>query len=99
MQVNDKYTDSSCYHILVAALTATSLPGFELNHVYVEEGIQGYTMAEDLTAVLTFTFRDGIELNFLSFQLHQTLSHDGTFFEVKGVVGNGLAYHNCEIDD
>jgi len=81
---------------IITIITILTTMGFETNQIYAEES-EGYKMAEDVKAVLTFTFRDGVETHeFPVFSMSSDfVSNDGTFFEVKGVVGNAPHLHKA----
>jgi hypothetical protein len=48
------------FGIIIISILALVSAGFENNHVFAEES-KGFAMAEDISAYLTFNFRDGIE--------------------------------------
>lgn len=75
-----------------------SISILENNLVFAESN--NYKMAKDVKAILTFTFRDGVEIHeFPVFSMTSDfVSNDGTFFEVKGVVGNAPYLHKA-LDD
>ena len=77
-----------------------SVTFFQTNTTFAEESSNNYKMAEDTKAVLTFTFRDGIETHeFPVFTMTTDfVSNKGTFFEVQGVVGNAPYLHKA-LDD
>jgi len=81
---------------IITIITILTTMGFETNQIYAEES-EGYKMAEDVKAVLTFTFRDGVETHeFPVFSMSSDfVSNDGTFFEVKGVVGSAPHLHKA----
>ncbi len=84
--------------ILASVLTISlvTLSGIAQPQIFAEES-KDYKMAEDVKAILTFTFRDGVETHeFPVFSMSSDfVSGDGTFFEVKGVVGNAPHLHKA----
>ena len=78
---------------LIAILSVTSVLNFE---AFAEEERE-YKIAEDVKAILTFTFRDGIETHeFPVFSMSSDYTSNGSiFFEVKGVVGNAPHLHKA----
>ncbi len=72
---------------LVAILSIALIPNFE---AFAEEEETGYKIAENVKSVMTFTFRDGVEVH--EFPVYSItddfVSSDGTSFTVRGVVGN-----------
>lgn len=83
---------------IITVITILTTMGFEINQIYAEE--TKYKMAEDVKATLTFTFVDGVEIHeFPVFSMSSDfVSNDGTFFVVKGVVGNAPHLHQA-LDD
>ena len=81
---------------VITVITILTTMGFETNQIYAEES-EGYKMAEDVKAILTFTFRDGVEIHeFPVFSMSSDfVSNKGTFFEVQGVVGNAPHLHQA----
>jgi len=74
---------------LVAILAIGTMS--ELNNAFAEEEQSTkYKMADDLEAVLTFTFRDGIEVhNFPIFRMGEDfVANSGISFEVQGVLNS-----------
>jgi hypothetical protein len=67
----------------IAALFA--LVSFELSNVFAEESRE-YNMIGDVTPVLTFTFRDGVETHsFPVFEMGESFTdNSGTSFSVEG---------------
>ena len=67
----------------------------EFDKVYAED--EGYTMAENVHANFTFTYRDGIES--YQFPVFKTTSdfvaNDGTTFEVEGIIGKSPHLHKA----
>jgi len=72
------------------------LSGITQPQIFAEES-EGYNMAEDVKAILTFTFRDGVEIHeFPVFSMTSDFVSDaGTYFEVKGVVGDAPYLHKA----
>jgi hypothetical protein len=80
---------------LFAILSIAMIPNFEA--FAEEEEKSGYKMAENVKAVMTFTFRDGVEIHeFPSFSMTTDfVSNTGTTFEVKGVIGESPHLHKA----
>jgi len=80
----------------VLIVSLVTLTGIAQPQIFAEES-EGYKMAEDVKAILTFTFRDAVETHeFPVFSMSSDfVSNDGTFFEVKGVVGNAPHLHKA----
>jgi len=78
-----------------AILSIAMIPNFEA--FAEEEEKSGYKMAENVKAVMTFTFRDGVEIHeFPSFSMTTDfVSNTGTTFEVKGVVDESPHLHKA----
>ena len=78
---------------IVALFTVTSLG---LSNAYAEESRE-YKMAGDVTPVLTFTFRDGIETHsFPVFNMGENfVSDSGVSFSVEGTVSNSPMLHKA----
>jgi len=76
---------------LVALFAFTS---FGISNVYAEEN-EGYKMIGDITPVLTFTFRDGIETyEFPVFEMGENFAdNSGVSFSVEGTVTNSPLLH------
>ena len=77
----------------VALFTVVS---FGLSNAYAEES-EGYNMVGDITPVLTFTFRDGIETHeFPVFKMGENFVDDsGVSFSVEGTVSNSPLLHKA----
>ena len=69
---------------------------FGLSNAYAEEG-EGYKMIGDVTPVLTFTFRDGVETHeFPVFEMGENFAaNSGTSFSVEGTVTNSPLLHQA----
>ncbi len=83
---------------LVLTISLVTLSGIAQPEIFAEETDEKqYKMAEDVKAILTFTFRDGVETHeFPVFSMSSDfVSGDGTFFEVKGVVSNAPHLHKA----
>jgi len=82
---------------LVAILSVTVLPNFE---ALAEEEETRYKMADDVSATVTFTFRDGVETHeFPVFKITSDfVSNVGTTFNVQGVVDKAPHLHQA-LDD
>ena len=78
---------------IVALLTVTS---FGLSNVYAEES-KGYKMIGDVTPVLTFAFRDGVETHeFPVFIMGENFVDDsGVSFSVEGTVTESPLLHKA----
>jgi hypothetical protein len=81
---------------LVAVLAIASVSG--LNNAFAEES-SGYKMADDIRAVFTFTFKDGVEIHeFPVFNMEDDYVADiniSPSFSVQGVVGNAPLLHRA----
>jgi hypothetical protein len=65
------------------------------NQVFAEETL-GYMMAEDVSAHLTFNFRDGIETHeFPVFETTNFVANQGTSFRVHGVINDAPHLHKA----
>lgn len=78
---------------IVALFTVTSSG---LSNVYAEES-EGYKMVGDITPVLTFTFRDGVETyEFPVFKMGENFAdNSGVSFSVEGSVTNSPLLHQA----
>ena len=78
---------------VVALFTVVS---FGLSNVYAEENTE-YKMIGDVTPVLTFTFRDGVETyEFPVFEMGENFAaNSGTSFSVEGTVTNSPLLHQA----
>ena len=76
----------------IVVLFTITLFGF--SNVYAEES-EGYKMIGDVTPVLTFTFRDGVETHeFPVFKMGENFAaNSGTSFSVEGTVTNSPLLH------
>ena len=63
---------------------------FSNSNAFAEEGNTKYKMADDLEAILTFTFRDGVEVhNFPVFKMGEDfVANSGISFEVQGILSS-----------
>jgi len=79
---------------LVAILSIALVQTFE---AFAEEGEPRYNMVENVKSVMTFTFRDGIEIHEFPVYSMTTdfVSNSGTTFEVQGVVRDGPLLHKA----
>jgi len=86
-----KNTKNIAIFSLVALFTFVS---FGISNVYAEES-QGYKMIGDISPVLTFTFRDGIETyEFPVFEMGENFAaNSGVSFSVEGTVTNSPLLH------
>jgi len=88
-----KNTKNIAIFSFIALFTIAS---FGISNVYAEEvktteeSSTVYKMADDLEAILTFTFRDGVEVhNFPVFKMGEDfVDNSGISFEVEGVLSN-----------
>jgi len=87
--------------VSILAITFVILLGVAQPEIFAEETDEKqYKMADNVKAILTFTFRDDVETHeFPVFSMTSDFVSDGsTFFEVKGVVGNAPHLHKA-LDD
>ena len=86
-----KNTKNIAIFSLVALFTFTS---FGISNVYAETS-EEYKMIGDITPVLTFTFRDGIETyEFPVFEMGENFAaNSGVSFLVEGTVTNSPLLH------
>jgi hypothetical protein len=86
-----KNTKNIAIFSLVAIFTSAS---FGISNVYAEES-EGYKMIGDVTPVLTFMFRDGIETHeFPVFEMGENFAdNSGVSFSVEGTVTNSPLLH------
>jgi len=84
------------FGIVGIAIISVVFTGFEINQVFAEE-TKGYIMADDVSTILTFKFRNGVEIHeFPVFKMTSDfVANEGTFFEVQGVVGNAPHLHKA----
>jgi len=80
---------------LIAILSITILSNFE---AFAEEEKTGYSMAENVRSVMTFTFRDGVEVHEFPVYSMTTdfVSNRGTTFKVEGIVGDAPLLHQAQ---
>jgi len=73
-----------------------TLGSFELSNAFAEES-EEYKMIGDITPVLTFTFRDGIETHtFPIFEMGENFAdNSGTSFSVEGTVTSSPLLHHA----
>ncbi len=83
------------FGIIAIVMIFAATMGFEFTPVFADG--TGYLMAEDISAHLTFKFRDGIEKH--EFPVFKTtadfVSNQGTSFQVQGVVSNAPHLHKA----
>lgn len=79
---------------LIAMLSITLLSNFE---AFAEEEKTGYSMVENVKSVMTFTFRDGVEVHEFPVYSMTTdfVSNRGTTFKVEGIVGDAPLLHQA----
>ena len=80
---------------VIAVLAITSITG--LNNAYAEEGSK-YKVADDVNAIFTFTFKDGVEiLEFPVFKMEDDFVNKNVSpsFSVEGVVGESPHLHRA----
>jgi hypothetical protein len=73
-----------------------TITSFGFSNVYAEES-EGYKMIGDVTPVLTFTFRDGVETyEFPVFEMGENFAdNSGTSFSVEGTVTDSPLLHKA----
>ena len=83
---------------LIAILAIGTI--MEFNNAFAEETTTKYKMADDLEAILTFTFKDGVEVhNFPVFKMGENVVvNSGISFEVQGVLSSAPHLHQA-LDD
>ncbi len=88
-----KHTRNITIFTIVALFTVVS---FGLSNAYAEEST-GYNMVGDVTPVLTFTFRDGVEAyEFPVFEMGENFAtNSGVSFSVEGTVTNSPLLHQA----
>ena len=81
---------------IFSIVTLFALASFELSNAFAEESRE-YKMIGDVTPVLTFTFRDGIETHtFPIFEMGENFAdNSGTSFSVEGTVTSSPLLHNA----
>ena len=81
---------------IFSILGLLTLVSFTSSNVYAEEN-PGYKMIGDITPVLTFTFRDGVETyKFPVFEMGENFAdNSGTSFSVEGTVINSPLLHKA----
>ena len=79
---------------LIVILSVVLIPNFE---AFAEEEQTDYKIIEDVKSVVTFTFRDGVEVHEFPFYSMTTdfISNDGSTFKVQGVVGDAPHLHKA----
>ena len=93
-----KLLDLKNFFLPLAIMLTLGFFSFEVNQVFAEDN-QGYLMAEDTSAHLTFMFRDGTETHeFPIFSSNSFTDNTGTFFHVQGVIKDGPLLHKA-LDD
>ena len=82
-----KNTKNIAIFSIVALFTLIS---FSNSNAFAEEGSTKYKMADDVEAIFTFTFRDGIEIhNFPIFKMGEDfVDNRGISFEVQGILNS-----------
>jgi len=80
---------------LIAMLSITIFSNFD---AFAEEEKTGYNMVENVKSVMTFTFRDGVEVHEFPVYSMTTdfVSNRGTTFKVEGVVGDAPLLHQAQ---
>ena len=80
---------------IVFAFALSGIVIFENNQVFAEESL-GYMMAEDVSAHITFNFRDGVETHeFPVFETTNFVANQGTAFRVHGVINDAPHLHQA----
>jgi len=90
-------TIKNAKHIVMFSIIALfTLSSVELSNAFAEENIE-YKMIGDVTPVLTFTFRDGIEIyEFPVFEMNENfVDNSGVSFSVVGTVTNSPLLHEA----
>ena len=84
---------------VLSCILAVSIITIGMSNVYAEE-IRNYKMVGDVSPVLTFTFRDGVETyEFPVFEMGENfVSNSGATFSVEGTVVNSPLLHKA-MDD
>jgi len=79
---------------LFAIFSIAMIPNYES---FAEEEKSGYKIAENVKTVMTFTFRDGVEIyEFPTYSMTTDfVSNTGTTFQVKGVIGESPHLHKA----
>lgn len=82
-------------NIAIFSMTVLIAASLGISNVYAEEA--NYKMVGDVVPVLTFTFRDGVEIHtFPVFNMEEDLvDNAGTSFTVEGVVKNAPLLHKA----
>ena len=82
---------------LIAVISITTLPNYD---AFAEDEQPKYKMVENVKSVITFHFRDGVEVHeFPVFEMTTNfVSNTFTTFEVEGVVGDAPYLHKA-LDD
>ena len=81
--------------VIIVLVTLSLVLGFENNQAFAERTM-GYMMAEDVSAHLTFNFRDGVEKHeFPVFKTTDFLSNEGTFFQVQRDIDDAPHLHKA----
>ena len=78
---------------LFALLSTVMIPNFD---AFAEDETE-YNVVEDVKSIMTFTFRDGVEIHEFPVYSMTTdfVSNTGTTFQVQGVVGNAPHLHKA----
>ncbi|MFQ5476806.1 MAG: hypothetical protein ACE5DT_07250 [Nitrosopumilus sp.] len=82
--------------VIFSFVALFTLGSFEFSNVYAEES-EGYKMIGDVSPVLTFTFRDGVETyEFPVFKMGENFAdNSGVSFSVEGTVTNSPLLHHA----
>ena len=93
-------TNSNFQKIATLSIVAVFAISIGVSDAFAEEDSK-YKMADDVSAKLTFTFRDGVETHeFPVFKMTSDfVSNIGTTFNVQGVVGNNSPHLHKALDD
>ena len=80
--------------MLFAMFSFATLHNFE---TFAEEEDTGYKMVENVKSVMTFTFRDGVEIHEFPYYSMTTdlISNTGLTFQVQGVIGDSPYLHKA----
>ena len=81
---------------LLSTVLVLSMVALSIENVYAQENTK-FKMADDVEAIFTFTFRDGVEVhNFPVFKMGENfVDNKGTSFEVEGIVGDAPHLHKA----
>ncbi len=89
-------TKNEKYIVMFSIIALLTLSSVEFSNAFAEENRE-YKMIGDVTPVLTFTFRDGIEtIEFPVFEMNENFAdNSGVSFSVEGTVTNSPLLHKA----